>query len=147
MESHLHYTIRPYVMHEGHFTITYNTVQSIGTACWNITCALYTAKNVNRRAGKETMWRVITSNTPVKYHNAPLQQLRMKHRQYVCMLRNSKGVTFIATKNYCGQIGRHYRNGIITDRPEWNSDETCLWTGQNALLKLYIWVYDRMNYR
>jgi hypothetical protein len=52
---HLHYTLRPHVMHEGHFTMTYDMVQSTVNACWEITYALYTAKIFNRRAGKEAM--------------------------------------------------------------------------------------------
>jgi hypothetical protein len=64
-----------------------------------------------------------------------------------CMSRTSRGVIFKATKNYCEQIGRYFRNGIIMDKSECNSDKTCVWTGQNALLKPYICIYVRMNHR
>jgi len=67
--------------------------------------------------------------------------------QYDCMLRTSRGAIFKATKNSCEEIGRHFRNGIIMDRSVCNSDKTCVWTGQNALLKPYICLYVRMNHK
>jgi hypothetical protein len=67
--------------------------------------------------------------------------------QYECVLRTSREVIFKATKNSCEEIGRYFRNGIIMNRSGCNSEKTCVWTGQNVLLKTYICVYVRMDHR